>query len=102
METDGQRTASQRSKAGRQSRPAVTRTLQLIETLATLGGPCSLTDLSRALNLPQATTFRLCERLEEDGYIVRDAGSRSFTIGARLMRLALNRSEEHTSELQSP
>ena len=37
-----------------------------------------------------ATAFRLCRRLEKAGYLVRDGGSRRYTVGARLMRLGLD------------
>ena len=81
---------AQQKEAGQRNRPAVGRSLQILEAMAALDGPASLADLTRALDLPQATTFRLCQRLEEDGYIVRDGGTRKFTIGARLMRLGLD------------
>ena len=81
---------TQRSKAGQHARPAVTRALQVLETLAALDGPASLVDLTRTLDIPQATAFRLCQRLQDEGYIVRDGGTRRYTVGARLMRLGLN------------
>lgn len=80
----------QRSDAGRRSRPAVTRALQVLEALAATDGPASLTDVAKVLDLPQATAFRLCQRLEDEGYLTRDGSTRKYTIGARLMRLGLD------------
>lgn len=80
----------QRSEAGRQSRPAVTRALQVLEAVAAIDGPASLTEITKALDLPQATAFRLCQRLEDEGYLTRDGGTRKYAMGARLMRLGLD------------
>ena len=80
----------QRSSAGQQQRPATLRTLQLLEELARADGPVSLTDLARSQAMPQATVFRLCQRLEEEGYIARDGDTRRFTVGGRLLRLGLD------------
>ncbi len=80
----------QRSGAGQQQRPAIVRTLRLLEELARAGHASSLTELSRSLGMPQATIFRLCQRLEEEGYVTRSRDSRKYMIGVRLMRLGLD------------
>jgi IclR family transcriptional regulator, acetate operon repressor len=81
---------AQRSKAGQQQRPAIVRTLQLLEELARAGESVTLTELSRGMDMPQATVFRLCQRLLEEGYLTRDGDSRKYAVGARLMRLGLD------------
>jgi DNA-binding IclR family transcriptional regulator len=83
-------TRAQRRDASRKIRPATERTLSLLEALATTGRPASLKELSAMCELPSATAFRLCQRMEAEGYLVRDAGSRRYTIGVRLMRLGLD------------
>ena len=42
------------------------------------------------MNLPKATTHRLCQQLEQNGYVVREPGGRRFTPGARLLRVGFN------------
>jgi IclR family transcriptional regulator, acetate operon repressor len=79
----------QRSAASRRSRQALTRALQLLEGVADAGGSAALIDLSRKLEMPQATVFRLCQKLEEEGYLTRDGGTRRYAMGARLLRLGL-------------
>ncbi len=81
--------AEQRSMAGRHSRPAVTRALGLLEALAAIEGPASLIELARHLDIPQATAFRLCQRLEEEGYLIREGGTRKYAVSARLARLGI-------------
>lgn len=82
--------AGQRSAAGSQSRQAASRTLQLLEAIAAAGATATLVALARATGMPQATAFRLCQKLEEEGYLTRDGGSRRYAIGSRLMRLGLD------------
>ena len=80
----------QREEAGQQPRPVLTRALNVLETVAGTNGAMALTEIAAQLSLPQATAFRLCQRLETDGYLVRTNGSRKYSIGARLMRLGLD------------
>jgi DNA-binding IclR family transcriptional regulator len=82
--------AHQREVAGQRPRPALTRSLSVLETVAAASGAMSLTDIAEQLSLPQATAFRLCQHLESDGYLVRTNGSRKYAIGARLLRLGLD------------
>lgn len=81
--------ASQRRDAGRQARPAVERALALLEASAATGRPAALNELAASVDIPLATAFRLCQRLEETDYLVRDGNARRYTIGPRLMRLGL-------------
>jgi DNA-binding IclR family transcriptional regulator len=80
---------TQRSAASQQNRQAVTRTLRVLEGLAESGGAAALTDLARKLEMPQATVFRLCQKLEAEGFLTRDGGTRRYAMGSRLMRLCL-------------
>lgn len=68
----------------------VLRALQLIETVAASDRPLALPELCALLNLPKATTHRLCQQLERIGYVVREPGGRRFTPGARLLRVGFN------------
>lgn len=76
--------------ASRRSRPAVERTLLLLESLARSGKASALKELSLMRDIPQTTAFRLCQRLEEQGFLAREHASRRYTIGVRLLRLGLD------------
>jgi DNA-binding IclR family transcriptional regulator len=81
---------AQLSAASRRARPATERSLLLLEALANAGRPVSLKELAVTLGLPQATAFRLCQLLENERYVVREAGGRRYAIGVRLLRLGLS------------
>lgn len=68
----------------------VMRSLQLIETVAASDRPLTLPELCALLNLPKATTHRLCQQLEQNGFVVREPGGRRYAPGARLLRISLN------------
>ncbi|HZD90615.1 MAG TPA: IclR family transcriptional regulator, partial [Pseudolabrys sp.] len=77
--------------AGKTSGSAVVmRALQLIETVAGSERPLTLPELCALLDLPKATTHRLCQQLEQNGYVVREPGGRRYTPGARLLRIGFN------------
>ena len=81
---------AQLTAASKRARPATERSLQLLEVLANAGRPVSLKELSVTLGLPQATAFRLCQLLENERYVVREAGGRRYAVGVRLLRLGLS------------
>jgi DNA-binding IclR family transcriptional regulator len=66
------------------------RTLKLLETVAGAGRSLSLSELVSILEVPKPTIFRLSQRLEQGGYLVREPGKGGFTIGPRLLRLGLD------------
>jgi DNA-binding IclR family transcriptional regulator len=68
----------------------VLRALQLIETVAASDRPLALPELCALLDLPKATTHRLCQQLEQNGFVVREPGGRRYTPGARLLRISFN------------
>ena len=68
----------------------VLRALQLIETVAASDRPLALPELCALLQLPKATTHRLCQQLERNGYVVREPGGRRYTPGARLLRVGFD------------
>jgi DNA-binding IclR family transcriptional regulator len=68
----------------------VMRALRMLETIAASDRPLALPELSTLLQLPKATTHRLCQQLEQSGYVVREPGGRRFTSGARLLRIGFN------------
>jgi DNA-binding IclR family transcriptional regulator len=80
----------QLKEASKKTRPATERALMLLEALASTGRPAALKEIAVRQGIPQATAFRLCQRLEQEGYLVRELGARRYAVGARLMRLGLD------------
>ena len=66
------------------------RSLRLLARLAAAGRSLSLADLASDLDLPKATTHRLCTQLLELGFIVRDTHGRDFVVGPALRKLSFD------------
>lgn len=67
--------------------PAVSRALTLLDTLAQLRQPMSLTRLAADLDLPKSSVHGLCNTLVSFGYL-RRLSDGAFLIGPRVMTLA--------------
>lgn len=67
--------------------PAVSRALTLLDTLAQLRQPMSLTRLATDLDLPKSSVHGLCNTLVSFGYL-RRLSDGAFQIGPRVMTLA--------------
>lgn len=76
----------QQRTAGKKMRPAVLRTLLLLEAIASEDDALQLQDISARVGLPKATTSRLCHKLLTEGYLFRDPRGR-YATGPRLLRL---------------
>ncbi len=66
------------------------RSLNVLEAIAGSGQPLSLPELSVLLGVPKTTVFRLAQRLEKSGYLVREPGGAGYCVGPKLVRLSLN------------
>src|SRR3546814_9813680 len=75
------------------SAPALEKGLEIIELLAAERRPMSTRAIAERLGRSKGEIFRVVFVLVERGYLRRDAASDELTLS--------NRSEEHTSELQS-
>lgn len=71
---------------GRQPR-AVRHALQVLECVAASGAGVTAQEISAALGLSRATTYRLVQVLTEDEYIVRLPDLRGFALGRRVAAL---------------
>jgi DNA-binding IclR family transcriptional regulator len=69
---------------------AMLRALDLIEIVARAGRALTLPELAVLSRLPKPTLHRLCQRLESEGYLMREPGGRHFTSGPRLFRIGLD------------
>src|SRR5690625_4771232 len=65
---------------------SVDRAIDLLETMADLGGDATLSDLASASQLPMPTIHRLLRTLVHRGY-ARQLPSRRYGLGPRLARL---------------
>ncbi|ACZ32071.1 transcriptional regulator, IclR family [Xylanimonas cellulosilytica DSM 15894] len=72
---------------GRQPR-AVRHGLQVLECVAAAGAGITAQEISTALGLSRATTYRLVQVLVEDEYLVRLPDLRGFALGRRVAALA--------------
>jgi IclR family acetate operon transcriptional repressor len=69
--------------AGQDGAPAVTRALDLLETLGRSGQGLTLSELSRRLNIPKSTTHYLITTLCARGYLQRIPWTRQYSLGVR-------------------
>lgn len=74
--------------SGRQPR-AVRSALAVLEEVVAAGPGITAKEISAALRLPQATTYRLLNLLVGEEYLVRLPDLRGFALGRRAARLAL-------------
>jgi IclR family acetate operon transcriptional repressor len=78
---------SARGRGERQSIQSVDRALQLLETIAELGGECTLTELSNRTRLNISTCHHLLATLAQRGFVSKTPGRRSYALGARILTL---------------
>jgi DNA-binding IclR family transcriptional regulator len=74
--------------AGRQPR-AVRNALAVLEEVVAAGPGVTAKEISAALRIPQATTYRLLNLLVGEEYLVRLPDLKGFALGRRAARLAL-------------
>ncbi|WP_315928273.1 IclR family transcriptional regulator [Mesorhizobium sp. SP-1A] len=74
----------------RDSGSAINRVLDLMEAIARTGRALTVPELCGILDLPKPTAHRLCQRLENEGYLAREPGGRHYAVGPRLMRLSID------------
>ena len=70
--------------------PALERGLRLLQAFSKDVPVQSLGELARELELPRATVFRLADTLEHLGFLIRDAESGEYRIGAAALKLGWN------------
>ncbi len=69
--------------------PALDRGLDVIEALAAARRPLSLSELAATLETSPGILFRFLARLEQRGYLSRDAATSKYNLSVRLYALAL-------------
>ncbi|HEY0290994.1 MAG TPA: IclR family transcriptional regulator [Hansschlegelia sp.] len=66
------------------------RALDILETLASSSRALTVAEICQLLSLPKPTAHRLCQRLEAEGFLLREPGGRHYTVGPRLFRMGLD------------
>jgi DNA-binding IclR family transcriptional regulator len=74
----------ERSPEGAQ---VVDRVFDILDTLVQIGPELGLSDISRALGLKKATTYRLLTSLRHRGIVAQDRDSKRYRLGLRLWEL---------------
>jgi DNA-binding IclR family transcriptional regulator len=67
--------------------PSGVRSLYILEVLAKAGAPMTATDINLVLQLPKPTIHRLCNRLEEEGFLKKDLDGKRYLPGKRLQTI---------------
>lgn len=70
--------------------PAVDRALDIMEFMAEHPRPFGATELSRILNIPLNSTFRILKRLTERDYTVQDEVSGGYQLSTRVFSLGMS------------
>lgn len=65
------------------------RAFRVLEILALQGRPLTLSDLIQLTDLPKPTLHRILSQFEDAGLLVREPDGRSYVVGDRLSRYAL-------------
>lgn len=66
------------------------RGFTIVERIVEADRPLSSAFLAEELDLPKATVHRICQQLEDEGLLQREAGGKRFTGGKRLRGLAMS------------
>ena len=72
------------------SAPAVDRALDILEFMAKHHRPYGATELSRCLNIPINSVFRILKRLTEREYTVQDPVSGGYQLSTRVFSLGMS------------
>ena len=68
--------------------PTNLRTLKILEILGNSDRPMTPTEINKELKLPKQTVHRLCNTLEDEGYIIRETNGKRLQPSPRLKSLA--------------
>lgn len=64
------------------------KSLSILEALVSADGAIGLSELSRAVSLNKATTYRILSTFESRGFVARDRETRRYTFGKQLITIA--------------
>lgn len=70
--------------------PALERGMQIIEILAEARRPLTLTEVSERMALSSGMVYRLLRQMQEQQWLMQDAGSQKYSLSLRLYSFALS------------
>src|SRR6202161_4247143 len=68
--------------------PALDRAFLILDVIADAGGEAKLTEIAATAGLNVSTCHHLISTLHNWGYVSRGAGSRTYTLGSRILHLS--------------
>jgi DNA-binding IclR family transcriptional regulator len=77
-------------KTKRYGSPAVDRALDILEFMSTNPRPFGATELSRCLNIPKNTVFRILRSLGDRDYAVQDPATGEYQLSTRVFTLGMS------------
>ncbi|MCS7230418.1 MAG: IclR family transcriptional regulator [Candidatus Kryptonium sp.] len=69
--------------------PAVKRSIEILNLLEKSDKPLSLSEISKHINYPRSSIFRILVTLESYGFVERNSSDNTFTLGIRLSQLGI-------------
>jgi len=66
--------------------PAVDRAIKILEYLGSKNWAVSVNEVSKELNIPRATAFRIMKTLENWGYVYNSNGRGDYILGTRILK----------------
>jgi len=75
-----------KASASKYSVPNVERTLKIFDLLSDSPQGLSISEISRELNFPRNSVFRVMSTLDNFGYVNKDDESKSFTLSLKLLQ----------------
>ncbi len=70
--------------------PAVSRAIDILEFMSTHPRPYGVTELSRCLNIPKNTIFRILRSLSEKDYAIQDPITGEYQLSTRVFTLGMS------------
>ena len=68
--------------------PTNLRLLKIVEIMARSDSPLSPSEINREIGLPKASIHRLCQTLQDEGYLTRDAEPKKLRLTRRVREMA--------------
>jgi len=78
---------------------AAEKALSVLEHVAANAEPLSVMSVAESLNLDKSTCSRLLALLTEQGWLVRDGRTRTYSVGPTLVRLGASAAMNHHLQL---
>jgi len=71
--------------------PAVKRAIEILNLLEKADAPMGLSEIARHVDYPKSSIFRILVTLEKYGFVERNIGDNTFSLGIRLSQLGISK-----------